>query len=239
MCGIRFIKTSRQCLLYSCSCLHVPCSLQIMFLLHKKKKNLCWDMDTLTTWKHVSCLHIITPFIVYCVYILVTEPNIYTDTVQTGRQTKGCIIIQNFVPFSHKDPSRDTVSLSFCLDGSVQVLDLHLPDYSGVLADCLQGQLECAVWSTIKLLLLLCICIGHKDLSDSLPEIYKAYREYHFDEVYMYIYSSPIYYHDVQLLTAEDHKFTFSHSCSLMDACSNCRNSSLSSTTFQPTPRET
>lgn len=25
-----------------------------MFLFHKKKKNLCWDIDTLIQWNHVS-----------------------------------------------------------------------------------------------------------------------------------------------------------------------------------------
>lgn len=84
---------------------------RILFLFHKKKKNLYWDIDTLIHWKH--------------------------------------------------DSARDTVSLTFSHDGSNQVLNLHLPDYSAVLVDCLQN---------------------HTDLSGAVPDISRASQEYQFDE---------------------------------------------------------
>ena len=43
--------------------------------------------------------------------------------------------------FPFQDSARDTVSLTFSHDGSNQVLNLHLPDYSAVLVDCLQSKL--------------------------------------------------------------------------------------------------
>jgi len=66
---------------------------RVMFLFHKKKKNLCWDIDTLIQWNH--------------------------------------------------DPVKDTVALMFSYEGNTQVLNVHLPDYSGVLVDCLQGTNVC------------------------------------------------------------------------------------------------
>ena len=44
----------------SCSIFKGILSTQVMFLFHKKKKNLCWDIDTLVQWKHVSIRYKIT-----------------------------------------------------------------------------------------------------------------------------------------------------------------------------------
>ena len=88
-----------------------------MFLFHKKKKNLCWDIDTLVQWNHVSTRAMTNPVLVdwlvfNCELIFLSPP---------------------------QDPVKDTVALTFCYEGNTQVLNVHLPDYSGVLVDCLQG----------------------------------------------------------------------------------------------------
>ena len=46
---------------------------------------------------------------------------------------------ESIFPSLSQDPVKDTVALTFCYEGNTQVLNLHLPDYSGVLVDCLQG----------------------------------------------------------------------------------------------------
>ena len=39
-----------------------------------------------------------------------------------------------------QDPAKDCVSLTLTHSGTSEVLNLSLPDYSGVLVDCLQGE---------------------------------------------------------------------------------------------------
>lgn len=41
---------------------------------------------------------------------------------------------------SSQDANKDTVSLTFSHDKQTDVLNLNLPEYSGVLVDCLQGE---------------------------------------------------------------------------------------------------
>lgn len=84
---------------------------RIVFLPHKKKKNFCWDIETLVQWKQES--------------------------------------------------GKDLVTLSFSHDGSTHPLTLHLPEYSGVLADCLQG---------------------HRELSDTVIDMSRGFHEFQFDE---------------------------------------------------------
>lgn len=47
------------------------------------------------------------------------------------------ILLRLFV--DPQDASKDSVALTFSYDGSTEILNLQLPDYSGVLVDCLQG----------------------------------------------------------------------------------------------------
>lgn len=49
---------------------------------------------------------------------------------------KGCI---SMCCLHSQESGKDLVTLSFNQEGSIQPLALHLPEYSGVLADCLQG----------------------------------------------------------------------------------------------------
>ena len=52
-----------------------------MFLFHKKKKNLCWDIDTLVQWNHVSTRAMTNPVLVdwlvfNCELIFLSPPRI-------------------------------------------------------------------------------------------------------------------------------------------------------------------
>jgi hypothetical protein len=84
---------------------------RVVFLPHKKKKNFCWDMATLTDWKQES--------------------------------------------------GKDVVTLTFSPGDSAHTLSLHLPEYSGVLVDCLKG---------------------HRELSDIVVDMSSGFHEFQFDE---------------------------------------------------------
>ncbi|CAI7995568.1 Talin-2 [Geodia barretti] len=62
-----------------------------------------------------------------------------------------------------QDGSKDVVTLSFNMESSTHTLtlSLHLPEYSGVLADCLQG---------------------HRELSDTVVDMSSGFHEFQFDE---------------------------------------------------------
>ncbi len=131
---------------------------QILFLFHKKKKNISWDADSLSHWTHVSTHSIHVSYsrkIVY--YFLVNnwqnkkisikvslKPSSQYDTIQyvvTYVHVAATLYNVWYSLYVSQDSTRDCVSLTLSNnDGGSEVLNLTLPEYSGVLLDCLQGE---------------------------------------------------------------------------------------------------